>query len=73
MNDFERRELAESAGELLANKAFEHALAQLEKDAVEGLLAGADAATCIAQIKIARDLPHQLKIYLDRYRRRAVG
>jgi hypothetical protein len=73
MNDFEKRQLADSAGELLSNKAFEHALAQLEKDAVEGLLTGADAATCIAQIKMARDLPHQLKIYIDKYRRRAVG
>jgi hypothetical protein len=74
MNDFERRELADDASELLANKAFMAALAQLEKDAVERLLTpNADRDACIAEIKIARTLPQQFKIYMDKYRRRAVG
>jgi hypothetical protein len=70
MNDFAKRELADAASELLANKAFADALAQLEKDAVERLLTvGADRDACIAEIRIARTLPQQLKIYMDKWRR----
>jgi hypothetical protein len=74
VNEFELRELADDANELLMNKAFVAALAQLEKDAVEKLLTShADTEACIAEIRIARILPQQLKIYMDKYRRRAVG
>jgi hypothetical protein len=77
MNDLEKRELAESAGELLSNKAFEHACAQLEKDWVNELVTTAHTVErkleLIAQIKALKVIPHELKLYVDKYRRRVVG
>jgi hypothetical protein len=77
MNDFERRQLADSAHDLLDEKAFVEALADLERHWVDELVT--DAATTerklelVAQIKAIRTIVPQLKIYVSRGGKRAHG
>ena len=76
MNEFERRQLGESAKDLLDSKAFTEALADLERhwvDELAGACAPERTLELVALIRGLRTLTPQLKIYMSRGGKRANG